>query len=311
MPTLQPKRVAVLLNGSAGTIAREGEASVRAMVIAAFREHSIAADLEILPGAELRRAAERAMRQVLDRQLDAVIVGGGDGSIQSVASVLAGSGVPLGILPLGTLNHFAKDLGIPTSVEGAVRVIATKAALSVDLGEVNGQIFINNSWIGVYPYMVFERERQRKRKRLSKWARMMLAGLRVLRHLPLFRLRIQVEGVSELVRSPCLFVGNNQYQLGLPSFGRRGRLDRGELCLYAAKAQNRLSLIWLGCRCILGSVDQERDLRILKAGTAEIGTRRHWLLVATDGEIATMRSPLQYRSRPEALRVFAPAPGNR
>src|SRR6202030_569268 len=123
---------------------------------------------------------------------------------QTVAGVLAGSGVPLGILPLGTMNHFAKDLGIPTSVEGAVGVIATETARSVDLGEVSGQVFINNSSIGIYPYMVLERERERRRKRLSKWMAMILAGLRVLRHLPVFRLRIRVEGVSELIRSPCV-----------------------------------------------------------------------------------------------------------
>ena len=301
----------MLLNRSAGTVAGRGEASVRDVVLAAFRTHEIAVDLEFLPGADLGGVAKRALEQVLDREIDAVVVGGGDGSIRAVASVLAGSDVPLGILPLGTLNHFAKDLGIPTTVEGAVRVIATDPPLSVDLGEVNGQVFINNSSIGIYPYMVFEREHQRRRKRLSKWAAMMLATLRVLHHLPLFRLRIRVEGVSELIRSPCVFLGNNAYQLSLPAFGRRARLDRGELCLYAAKTQNRFALLWLGCRCILGSVEQERDLRIFKAGTAEIGTRRRSLLVAADGEIRTMRSPLRYRTRPKALRVFAPAPDNR
>jgi diacylglycerol kinase family enzyme len=134
---------------------------------------------------------------------------------------------------------------------------------------------------------------------------MMLAAFRVLR-LPLFRLRILVETMSERVRSPCVFVGNNEYHLRLPAFGRRERLDRGELCLYAAKAEGRLALLWLGCRCVFGAVDRHRDLRIFKCRTAEIGGRRHWLLVATDGEIKSMRSPLQYRIRPQALRVFAP-----
>src|ERR1700730_1038723 len=310
MPTSKRKRVAALLNRSAGTIERQGETSLRDILTAAFQKHGISANLEFLPGADLGPAAERALKQVLNRELDAVIVGGGDGSIQTVASVFAGSGAPLGILPLGTLNHFAKDLGIPTTMEEAVGVIATQATHSVDLGEVNGQIFINNSSIGIYPYMVFVRERERRRKRLSKWTAMILAGLRVLRYLPLFRLRIRVEGASELIRSPCVFVGNNEYHLGLRAFGRREGLDRGELCLYAAKAQHRLSLLWFGCRCILGSIDQQRDLRILKGGTAEISTRRHWLLVAIDGEVQSMHSPLRYRTRPGALRVLAPAPSN-
>jgi diacylglycerol kinase family enzyme len=308
MPILKRKRVAALLNRSAGTIEHRGETSLRDILAAEFQKHGISANLEFLPAADLGPAAEHALKQVLNRELDAVIVGGGDGSIQTVAGVLAGSGVPLGILPLGTMNHFAKDLGIPTSVEGAVGVIATETARSVDLREVSGQVFINNSSIGIYPYMVLERERERRRKRLSKWMAMILAGLRVLRNLPLFRLRVRIEGLSALVRSPCVFVGNNEYHLRLPAFGGRERLDRGELCLYAAKAENRLSLFWLGCRCILGSVDQQRDLRIFKGRTAEISTRRHLLLVATDGEVKTMRSPLQYRIRRGALRVLAPAP---
>jgi diacylglycerol kinase family enzyme len=310
MPSLERKRVAALLNRSAGIIERQGETALRDILTAAFQSHGISADLQFLPAADFRPAAERALSRVLHQELDAVIVGGGDGSIATVAGVLADSGALLGILPLGTLNHFAKDIGIPTTVEGAVDVIATGTACSIDLGEVNGCIFINNSSIGLYPYMVFERERERRRQRLSKWAAMILAGLRVLRHLPLFRLRIRVEGVSELVRSPCIFVGNNEYGLGLPAFGRRERLDRGELCLYAAKAQSRLALLWLACRSILGSLDQ-RDLRIVKGRTAEISARRHWLLVAADGEIKPMRSPLQYRIRPGALRVLAPAPANR
>jgi diacylglycerol kinase family enzyme len=109
-----------------------------------------------------------------------------------------------------------------------------------------------------------------------------------------------------VVRSPCVFIGNNAYHLALPAFGRRERLDGDELCLYAAKTQSRLGLFWLACRSILGFVEQERDLRIFRGSSAEISAPRHWLLVATDGEVKSMRSPLRYRSRPAELRVFAP-----
>jgi diacylglycerol kinase family enzyme len=306
MPPLARTRVDVLLNVSAGTIEGHDKAALRDTLSSAFEKHGISANLEFLSSAELGAAAERALKRALNREVDAVIVGGGDGSIRTVASVLVGSSVALGILPLGTLNHFAKDLGIPTTVEGAVGVFASETPRSIDLGEVNGEIFINNSSIGIYPYLVLERERKRRRERLSKWSAMIVAGLRMLRYLPLFRLKLQVEGRSEVIRSPCVFVGNNEYHLTLPSFGRRDRLDRAELCLYAAKAQSRISIFWLALRCILGFVDQQRDLRIFKCGTAEISARRHWLLVATDGEIKTMRSPLKYRTRPRALRVFAP-----
>jgi diacylglycerol kinase family enzyme len=307
VPSLKPKRVVALLNMSAGSIDRHDAVALRADLAAAFAQHAIAATLEFLPSASLKAAAEHALRQALDGELDAIVVGGGDGSIQTVAGVLAGSGVPLGILPLGTLNHFARDLRIPLAVEAAVDTIATGFTRLVDLGEVNGEIFINNSSIGIYPYLVIERERSRRHGQLSKWLASILAAPQVLRHLPFFRLRIRVMSDAELIRSPCVFVGNNAYHLALPAFGRRERLDGGELCLYAARTQSRLALFWLACRSILGFVDYARDLRIFKGGTAQIGALRHWLLVAIDGEVKTMRSPLHYRSRPGTLRVFAPA----
>jgi len=90
----------------------------------------------------------------------------------------------------------------------------------------------------------------------------------------------------------------------------RGKGSRGELCLYVAKTQGRLSMFWLACRCILGLVKQQRDLRIFKGATADISARRSRLLVAFDGEVATMRSPLHFKIRPRALRVFAPPIGS-
>jgi len=307
MKSLERLRVAALLNASAGTIERQGVTMLRDVLASLFEINRISASLEILPAAELRPAAERARQQVLDRKLDAIVVGGGDGSIRTIASVLSGSDVPLGIIPLGTLNHFAKDLHIPLAPEQAVAVIAAGDARSVDVGEVNGEIFVNNSSIGIYPYLVLERERRRRRQGLSKWTAMILAALRVARHLPVRRLVIRIEGWVEPCRSPCVFVGNNEYRLTVPAFGRLDRLDRGELAVYVAQAQSRLSFFWLACRCILGFLDQERDLRVFKGRAAEIRSRASRLLVAFDGEVETMQSPLIYRTRPGALRVFAPA----
>jgi diacylglycerol kinase family enzyme len=303
-------RVAALLNASSGAIERQGAETLRDVLASAFEKHGIVAVLDFLPGSALRSAAERARQQVIDGKLDSIVVGGGDGSVRTAASVLAGSDIPLGIIPLGTLNHFAKDLGISLIAEHAVATIATGEQRAVDVGEVNDVIFVNNSSIGFYPYLVLERERRRRRKRISKWIAMMLAMPRVLRNLPLFRLTILVEGNVEPCRSPCVLVGNNEYRIMVPGVGTRERLDSGELCLYVAKTQGRLSMFWLACRCILGLVKQQRDLRIFKGATADISARRSRLLVAFDGEVATMRSPLHYKIRPRALRVFAPPIGS-
>lgn len=304
---MKPARVEVLLNASAGTAEKEGPDKLRATLEAAFAKHAMSARLEFLKGADLRAGAERALERVTRGELDAVVASGGDGSIRTVAGVFAGSGVPLGIIPLGTLNHFAKDLGIPISVDEAVAVIAAGETRPVDVGEVNGQIFINNSSIGIYPYLVLDRERQRRRQGLSKWPAMIVAGLRAMRHFPIRRLSIRAEGSEEPYRSPCVFVGNNKYGLTGLSLGRRERLDEGRLCLFVAKQQSAMALLGLVMRCILGLLDQDRDLKIAESTELEVGSRHRKLLVALDGEVESIRAPLHYRTRPGALRVFAPS----
>ena len=305
--SLKRQRVVALLNASAGSVGRQDNANLGETLTAAFERHGISATLEFLPAAELRSGAERAVRQAIDQELDAVVVGGGDGTIRTVASVLADSGVPLGIIPLGTLNHFAKDLGIPLALYDAVAVIAAGETRFVDAGEVNGEIFINNSSIGIYPYLVFDRERRRSSDGHAKWVAMLLAALRTLRNFPLRRLSIFAEGWSGPCRSPCVFVGNNDYCLAGRALGKRERLDGGELCLYVAKEQGRLALFWLACRSVLGLLDQSHDLRTVKVSAAEINSHTSRLLVACDGEVDFIRTPLRYRTRPAALRVFAPA----
>jgi diacylglycerol kinase family enzyme len=260
-------------------------------------------------GDRLRQAAEEAVASARAGALDAVVVGGGDGSVNTVAGVLAGTGIPLGVLPLGTLNHFAKDLGIPTALAGAVAVIGQANVRAVDAAEVNGRLFVNNSSIGIYPFMVVDRERRRRREGLGKWMATFYAALRSLAFFPLHRLAICGAGWTEPCRTPIVFVGNNEYALAPPAFGTRARVDRGELWLCVARPQSRLALLWLGLKSALGFLRQSRDLRTFTIGSAEIRSRRKRLMVAVDGEVGILRAPLRYSTRPGALRVFAPALG--
>jgi diacylglycerol kinase family enzyme len=306
MPQPKPLRVVVLLNRAAGTIVCGDGRTLAETIAAAFGQHGITATLEFLSGEELKESAGRALQQSTRNEIDALVVGGGDGSIAAVAGVLADTGLPIGILPLGTFNHFAKDLAIPLQVEQAVDVIAAGRVRSVDLGEVNGESFVNNSSIGIYPYLVVGRERLREERGMGKWTAMALAAWRTLRHFPLRRLHIHAGGQAERYRSPCVFIGNNEYCLTGATVGKRGRLDAGELCVYVAKQQSRLALFWLAFRSLLGFLDQSHDLRALKAPDVEITSHTSRLLVALDGEVIMLRTPLRYRARPNVLRVYAP-----
>ena len=299
-------RATVLVNATSGTAVKALPDDLRQKLADHFSANGIVAELEMVEGDALIAAAQRAKTKAENREIDTVIVGGGDGTISSVAAVLAGTKVPLGILPLGTLNHFAKDAGIPLGLEDAIALIATASPRAVDRAEANGRIFVNNSSIGMYPHMVVDRERRRRRSHINKWAATILSSFHMVRRFPLTKLRVRTEEGSEPCRTPCLFVGNNKYDLNLLSLGKRESLDAGELWLYISKHQTRLSLFWFTLRTLLGLADPASDLRMLPVKHTEITAKKNRLFVTFDGEIEIMRPPLRYKTRPGALYVYAP-----
>jgi diacylglycerol kinase family enzyme len=206
------------------------------------------------------------------------------------------------------LNHIAKDLRIPIDIDGAVDVIASGHVRSVDVAEVNRRTFVNNSSIGLYPKLVLQRERQLSLIRRNRVAATLLALVRALRRIPRHRLSVRVEGRVTRYKTPCLFVGNNEYGLDLVTLGRRKRLDGGVLSLYVARARGVWNLAKLAIRIALGRVNAGRDLDMFIVKEVEVRSRARRLLVSRDGEVGALRPPLQYRIRPGALNVLAPAP---
>ncbi len=242
-------------------------------------------------------------RDALARQPDIVVAGGGDGTISGVAAVLAGSTVPLGVLPLGTLNHFAKDLGMPLEVEAAVERIVNSQPTRVDVGEVNGRVFINNASLGLYPDIVHDRERQRKRLGRGKWPALVWASLAALRRFPFMSVRLSVDGSDRPRRTPFVFIGNNAYVMQGFAIGERTTIDRGRLSLYVVHRTGRLRLLQLALRALVGRLDQARDFEVTLAEEIVVESRRRRLRVATDGEITMMTPPLRFRVRPASLVV--------
>jgi diacylglycerol kinase family enzyme len=305
-PHAQVKRVIALLNSGAGVFSHTLASHVEGALKASFAHHGLSADIGFIDGNDLRHAVLAALGRVKRGEADAIVIGGGDGSLRGAASVLAGTEIPLGIVPLGTRNHFAKDLGIPLRLEEAVAKIAAGRVRKVDLAEVNGETFVNNSSIGIYPYMVIDRERRRTRHRLAKWMAMVPAFFRMMRHFPRRRLRISGEGFERPYRTPCLFVGNNKYAMELFTTRRRKRLDSGKLWLYVVKPREPLEFFWMVCRLCFGRMDQARDLDRFELAEAEVSAKTSRLPVALDGEVEIMHTPLRYRAWPGALTVIAP-----
>ena len=238
-----------------------------------------------------------------------IVAGGGDGTISSVGAALVGSDIALGVLPLGTLNHFARDLGIPLDLERAVDAIVNGRPKPVDVGEVNGRIFLNNSSLGLYPDIVRDRERQQKRLGRGKWLALAWATLAALRRYPFLNVRLSVDGHerSHLRKTPFVFIGNNEYLMEGFAIGERAALDRGRLSLYVAQRPGRLRLLLLALRALGGRLKQARDFDALLATEIVVESRHHRLRVATDGEVTAMTPPLRYRIRPASLSVMLAA----
>jgi diacylglycerol kinase family enzyme len=294
--------IAVIINGSAGS----GHDEQMAIDLREkFSAHGIVARVTLARGgADMTAAAQQAV----DSGVPIVVAGGGDGTINAVASVLVGTGVAFGVLPLGTLNHFAKDVGIPLALGDAIANIAHGVRKNVDVGAVNGQIFLNNSSLGLYPDIVRDREKQQTRLGRGKWLAAAWATIGALRRYPFLSVRLTLDdGKLQARRTPFVFIGNNEYTMQGFSIGARARLDTGKLSLYVAQRPGRLGLLRLGWSALWGRLAQERDFDVLSAQSLDIETRHKRIRVATDGEVTVMATPLRYTIRPGALSVIVPS----
>jgi diacylglycerol kinase family enzyme len=214
--------------------------------------------------------------------------------------------MPMGVLPLGTLNHFAKDLGLPLDLGEAVKTIANRRTVKVDVGEVNGRTFLNNSSIGIYPDIVMEREALRRRG-FRKWTAFAVATAKILRHYRGLVLKITAGGPAETARTPFLLVGNNEYQIDGIHLGDRSRLNGGRLSAYHAPRVHARELPRLLALALAGRARENHILESFLARELRVETPgRRSLRVALDGEIVRMTAPLHYRIRPLALRVIVP-----
>lgn len=292
--------IPVILNPGAGVrnVAREEE------IRAAFAAHGVSAEIKSA-GADGDLTA--LVRACAAGRCPVVVVGGGDGSLHAAAGVLAGTDTALGILPFGTLNHFARDLAVPLGVEDAVAVIIAGVTRSVDVGEANGQIFINNASLGLYPSVVRRREEIRQRLGRGKWSAYVIALWRALLHYRLLRVRVRVMDHDYVRRTPFVFIGNNAYMMDGLNIGARAALDAGALSLYMARREGPFSLLLLALRALSGRLRQAKDFEEFTATAVRIETRRSRELVGLDGEVVTMKTAICCRVRPLALRVVVPA----
>ncbi|MEO8311499.1 MAG: diacylglycerol kinase family protein [Caldimonas sp.] len=271
-----------------------------------FEPTGLDAAIELAHGGDEIAAA---VRKAIAARPRMIVAGGGDGTVSTVAGALVDTDIVFGVLPLGTLNHFAKDLGIPLELADAVALLADMQPTRIDVGEVNGRVFVNNSSLGLYPDLVRDRERQQKRLGRGKWLAFAWSAVAVLRRFPFLGVNLVVDGKEALRRTPFVFIGNNEYRMEGFAIGERTGLQDGRLSLYVAQRPGRWRLLQLAFRALTGHLRQARDFDAVLATEIAIQSRKKRLRVATDGEVTVMTPPLRYRVRPGSLLVAGPRDG--
>jgi diacylglycerol kinase family enzyme len=290
--------MSVIINERSGA-ARNPDVGVQVQSL--FGKHGLSVRLErVRDPADLPARA----RQAASRG-DVIVAAGGDGTVSAVAGVAVETRATIGVLPMGTLNHFAKDLGLPTDLEQAVATIAAGHTRDVDVGEVNGRVFVNNSSVGLYPRMVWERNVEQRRGR-TKWTAFAIAMMRTWRNYRTITAHLVVEGKAAVVRTPFIFVGNNHYIAEGFQLGGRSRLDEGRLSVYMAPECGRFEILSLPVRALVRKLESAELFVEFPAETLTVDVPSRRVSVALDGEVALSRSPLEYRIRLRALKAIVP-----
>jgi diacylglycerol kinase family enzyme len=285
-------RILAFVNSEAGT----ADAACDAL------DKSGAFDVERVSPRELADRIRRAVNGGAQR----VVVAGGDGSIATAAGALRDGACELAILPGGTLNHLAQDLGLPSDLDEAVRVAAGTTTRPIDVGEVNGRVFLNTSSVGVY--VTYVRTRERLELRLGYWLASAAAAFRILFRLRTFRVTLEVNGEEREYLTPLVFVGVGERELRLPSLGARvpeGRAGLHVMVVQSRTAGRALALAFAAAARGVRAASQTLEMQSFLVDRVRIEPKKKTLAwnIAVDGEIVRVTPPLEYRHVPGALRV--------
>lgn len=239
------------------------------------------------------KIAHKLAPYIKEAQIIGVI--GGDGTISTVAGIVANTKATLLPIPGGTLNHFTKDLGVPQDVDEALAQATQAKPRNIDIASVNDTYFINNSSIGIYPASLHRREEIEPR--VGKWPAAIAASLRALVSFKTHRVTIDNSTFS----TPFVFIGNNRY--ALDSFERTA-LDNAILTVFIAKTKSRLTLLKIACFALIGKTNQVPEFDEINTKEINIEAKRQSISVSHDGEVSQLTAPLHYKIHTGALKII-------
>ncbi|MEX0685888.1 MAG: diacylglycerol kinase family protein [Balneolales bacterium] len=246
------------------------------------------------------------IKKMIAKGIDVLVIGGGDGTISTAAKLVKDSDIILAVLGLGTRNHFARDLGIPKDPIEAIKLLDKLNVRQIDLGEVNGNIFINNATMGFYPQIVKERDDKTEKHGWRKWQAHIVAAFFVLWRFPKIRLIVQGENSRDHYYTPLLFVGNNEYQNGILSNSSRSTLNGGHLWVCTVHATGIWSLLRMAWQLTTKGIQGVQNIETRLVSSITVRPNKRKVTVAIDGENKKLHSPLRFNIIKKGLRVVVP-----
>jgi diacylglycerol kinase family enzyme len=245
----------------------------------------------------LQQLGSAKLRQLIMRGATVAVVGG-DGTVNAVSRRLVGTKASLLPLPGGTFNHFVRDLGMSLNLEDTLASLKYATQRTVDVAYVNDELFLNNSSLGVYPFTLLER--RRIGKIVGKWVAMVVAAVSQFGRFRRMHLIID----NHPVRSPFVFVGNNEYDISAALIPERRAFSKGILTVMVATSSSRVAFLRTGMAILRGNAKRRDDFILSKRKSVSVYSRRNSLPVSLDGEVRHLETPLEYRIAPKALRVL-------
>jgi diacylglycerol kinase family enzyme len=252
---------------------------------------------------------QQRIEKALASEAEVVVAAGGDGTATALAGSLIGSEKTLAILPLGTANLMARDLAVPLELDAALEALVAMEPRSIDVGEVNGRVFLHKVVVGFVPAIAAGREHIRGRTGLGAQIGFLRYFMRRIARAKRLALEISpAKGEVRVERVQAVAVANNSYDEGFGHVFSRPRLDGGFLTLYVMKRVTLLKVIRLSIEMLVGRWQEDEALQIETVREVTLRTSRRTIMAMIDGEVERMSVPLRFRIRPQALSVLAPVP---
>lgn len=297
-------KILVLVNAKGGTVRDRGRAAVKAEIDSIFEAHGTDADIHLIHPRDLTARIKEAVESETPPQ--AIFVGGGDGSLSTAAGLLVGTGIALGVLPLGTMNLFARGLGIPLVLADAVDTLAEAEPVDIDILEVNGRPVLMHASIGLQPKIIRAREMLPYKTRLMRLTNGFIAWIRATRRLRPVRVAGRTGEGSFDRTAGAILISNNRLPEGFGETPVAHDMTRGEIAVYVCTSRRRADLVRLALATSLGMWRESDLVEEIVTDRLDIASDKRTLLLSLDGELARLDTPLKIRLRERALKVLMP-----